>query len=111
FSYSFTPRSMPGAKNPPFQDQVCRGADLRGKPLEEIWAEGVNLEYVVGAFKALNIGEAFFGDNNFFDLLCGTAYVREMILSGASADEIKARWKDDVEAFKVRRRPYLLYPE
>ena len=30
---------------------------------------------------------------------------------GKSAEEIKARWKDDVEKFKVQRKPYLLYEE
>ena len=31
------------------------------------------------------------------------------IAEGKSADEIKAMWKDDVEKFKVQRKPYLLY--
>ena len=111
YSFTFTPRSVPGAKNPPLKDQVCHGVDLGEKPLEEIWNEGINLEYVIEAYRALGMGEAFFGKNNFFDLLAGVGYFREMILDGAGADEIKARWKDDVEDFKVRRRPYLLYPE
>lgn len=109
--YSFTPRSVPGAKNPLLLDQECHGFDLTEKPLEEIWEEGINLEYVVTAFKDLNMGEAFFGKNNFFTLLAGVSYFKEMILAGASASEIKARWQGDVEAFKVKRRPYLLYPE
>ena len=57
------------------------------------------------------MGEAFFGKNNFFDLLAGTGYIKEMIMAGASAEDIKVRWKDDVEAFKTRRKPYLLYDE
>ena len=36
---------------------------------------------------------------------------RKMIKEGKSAEEIKARWKDDVEKFKVQRKPYLLYEE
>jgi len=34
-----------------------------------------------------------------------------MIASGASADEIKATWQDDVARFKEQRKPYLLYEE
>jgi uncharacterized protein YbbC (DUF1343 family) len=34
-----------------------------------------------------------------------------MIIAGHSADEIRARWQDDVERFKVQRRKYLLYEE
>ncbi len=107
--FSFTPRSVPGAKNPPLKDQLCHGRDLRDIPLETIWNEGVNLEYVIDAFRGLGEKEGFF--LSFFDKLAGTGYVREMILSGASAAEIKARWKGDVEAFKAKRRLYLLYPE
>jgi hypothetical protein len=34
-----------------------------------------------------------------------------MIVEGKDAGEIKAMWKDDVEKFKVQRKPYLLYEE
>ena len=34
-----------------------------------------------------------------------------MILEGASAEEIEARWRDDAARFRERRRPYLLYDE
>lgn len=110
-SFTFIPRSMPGAKNPPLMDMECHGEDLRGKPLEEIWEGGIDLSYVVSAFRSLDMGEAFFGRNNFFDLLSGRGYPREMILSGAPADGIEACWKEDVEAFKELRCKYLLYPE
>lgn len=108
-SFTFTPRSVPGAKNPPLKDKLCHGYDLREKPLEDIWDEGINLDYIITAFNDLHIGDKFF--TNFFDKLAGVGFIREMILSGATAEEIKARWKDDVESFKTRRRPYLLYPD
>ena len=109
--FSFTPRSVPGAKNPQFLDHECHGYDLREKPVETIWNEGINLEYVVTAYDKLDIGSEFFGKRNFFDLLAGVGWFKEMILAGSKAEDIKARWKDDVEAFKVKRRPYLLYDE
>ena len=107
--FTFTPRSVPGAKNPPLKDKLCHGYDLRDKPLEDIWEEGINLDYIITAYNDLQIGDKFF--TNFFDKLAGVGYIREMILSGASAKEIKDSWKDDVKVFKARRRPYLLYPE
>lgn len=110
-SFSFVPRSIPGAKNPQFVDEECRGVDLRAKPLTDIWAERINLEYVVDAYRNLNMGDKFFGKNNFFELLAGVDWLRPMIESGASSAEISARWTQDVEAFKTRRAPYLLYPE
>lgn len=109
YSYSFTPRSVPGAKNPPLLGKRCHGADLSGKSDEELRREGLNLTYVIDAYRNLNIGDRFF--TSFFELLMGTSYVRRMIEEGRSAEEIKARWMPDVERFKEQRRPYLLYNE
>jgi uncharacterized protein YbbC (DUF1343 family) len=109
YSFSFTPRSVPGAKNPPQLDKLCYGVDLSGKSDEEIWAKGIDLSYVIDAYRNLNMGDHFF--RSFFELLVGTDYVRKMIEAGKSADEIKLMWQDDVARFKEQRKPYLLYPE
>lgn len=109
YDYSFTPKSVPGAKNPPQLDKLCYGKDLSGLSDKEIWEKGVDLSYVIDGYTNLNMGEHFF--RPFFELLIGTDYVRKMIIQGKSADEIKAMWKDDVEKFKVQRKPYLLYAE
>ena len=108
YSYSFTPRSIPGAKNPPQLDMRCYGKDLSNIPNEEIWRNGVDLSYLIDAYKNLNMGDHFF--RPFFELLVGRDYVRKMILAGKSAAEIKAVWQDDVIKFKMQRAPYLLYP-
>lgn len=109
YSFSFTPRSVPGAKNPPQLDRLCHGVDLSGLSDEEIWKKGIDLTYVIDAYNNLNLDDHFF--RPFFELLTGTDYVRKMIKAGKSADEIKAMWKDDVEKFKIQRKPYLLYEE
>ena len=111
YSFSFVPRSIPGAKSPQFLDEECHGVDLRRKPLRDIWAEKINLEYVIDAYRNLNMGDKFFGKNNFFELLAGVDWFRSMIENGSSAAGISARWASDVENFKSRRAPYLLYPE
>ncbi|MDR0988968.1 MAG: DUF1343 domain-containing protein [Prevotellaceae bacterium] len=109
YKYSFTPRSIPGAKFPPQLDRTCYGVDLSHLSDEAIWKKGVDLSYVIDAYRNLNLDDHFF--RSFFELLVGTDYVRKMIKQGKSADEIKARWQDDVAKFKVQRKPYLLYPE
>lgn len=123
YSFSFVPRSIPGAKSPQFLDEECHGVDLRRKSLRDIWAEKINLEYVIDAYRNLNMGDKFFGKNNFFELLAGVDWFRSMIEEGlpstvtassvtsSLAAEISARWASDVENFKSRRAPYLLYPE
>ena len=108
-SFSFTPRSVPGAKTPPLMDRECWGVDLRSVPDDEAISGGFNLEYIIDAYGKMGIGEKFF--TPFFEKLVGTDYVRRMIVDGASADEIRACWKSDVESFKELRRKYLLYQE
>lgn len=109
YSFSFTPRSMPGAKNPPQLNKLCHGVDLSGMSDEEIWKRGLDLSYVIDAYRNLNIGDKFF--TSFFEKLIGVDYVRRMIEDGKDADEIKACWQDDVKKFKEQRKPYLLYAE
>jgi len=109
YDFSFTPTSRPGAKTPPQQDKLCHGVDLHNLNAEDVIAKGMNLEYVIDAYRNLNIGDKFF--TKFFDKLAGQTYIREMIMAGKSADEIRAHWQDDVKRFKEQRRPYLLYPE
>lgn len=108
-TFSFTPRSVAGAKNPPLKDQTCYGVDLRGVDDEAIIAAGFNLEYIIDAYGNLALGEKFF--TRMFLLLTGVDYIKEMIIAGHSADEIRARWQDDVARFREQRRKYLLYEE
>ena len=108
FSFSFVPESIPGAKNPRYLGQECFGADLRGKLLEEIWENKIDLEYVIDAWKSLGIGDSFFMKNGHFDLLAGVGWVREMIGAGSSAAKISERWATDVKSFEERRKPDLL---
>lgn len=108
-TFDFTPRSVPGAKNPPQLDKLCHGVDLRSMPESEAIAQGINLEYIIDAYRDLDMGDAFF--RSFFELLIGRGDIRGMIEEGKSAAEIKATWAGDVERFKQQRRPYLLYAE
>ena len=109
-SFEFTPRSRPGAKTPPQLDHLCHGVDLHHLDAETVIAQGINLEYVIDAYRDLTAqGKQFYLKNNFFDLLMGRTEIREMIAQGKSAAEIKATWADDVARFKQQRQPYLIY--
>ncbi|MBR5551151.1 MAG: DUF1343 domain-containing protein [Muribaculaceae bacterium] len=117
--FEFTPRSVEGAKNPPLLDKKCYGRDLRNLDDEAIIAKGLTLEYLIDAYRCMNVPVDQFFDNGykyagakvFFEKLIGDESIRGMIEKGMSAEEIKATWADDVEAFKVQRKPYLLYEE
>ena len=117
--FSFTPQSMEGALNPPFQGEVCYGCDLRDTPIEDIWEKGINLSYLIWAHDALQEADpevSFWGtvreDGSYWvDLLSGTDSMRHQIDEGWSEEEIKASWQEGLDAFKEQRRPYLLYEE
>ena len=119
FEFSFTPQSISGAAKPPFEGETCRGVDLRNVPIEDIWDAGINVSYLVDAYHAVmetSPGRSFWGsaDGNgqyWIDNLSGSSELRQIIEDGATAEEIKDSWQEDITAFREQRRPYLLYEE
>jgi len=109
YSFSFTPRSISGAKNPPLLNKLCHGVDLRDVSDNDIFEKGFDLSYIIDAYNNLNIGDKFF--TPFFEKLVGVDYIRKMIIEGKSEEEIRKMWVGDVENFKKQRIPYLLYEE
>lgn len=109
YDFTFTPRSMKSAINPPQMDRLCYGVNLSNLADEDVWKKGIDLSYLIDAYRNLNMDHYFF--RPFFEKLIGVDYVHKMILEGKNADEIKAMWKGDVERFKQQRGKYLLYKE
>ena len=110
YEYSFTPKSRFGAKTPPQQDLQCWGVDLTSTPsLDTIFSHGVDLTYLIDAYNNLHLGDHFF--RPFFEKLIGVDYVRKMIKSGKTADQIRAMWSEDIAQFTEKRAKYLLYAE
>lgn len=103
----FTPRPTTGAKHPPLEGEECHGEDLSTMPLEEARGVGLSLGWLIAACRNLGMGERFF--TPMFEKLIGVGYVREMILAGASEEEIRARWADDLVRYRTLRARYLLY--
>ena len=108
--FSFTPVSMPGAKEPPLMGQKCNGVDLSYLSNEDIWDKGLDLSYIIDAYHKMGLppGQFF---TRMFDKEIGVEWVREEIVAGKSAEEIREMWQDDVEKFKEQRKKYLLYDE
>ncbi|MBQ9434342.1 MAG: DUF1343 domain-containing protein, partial [Synergistaceae bacterium] len=117
FDFTFTPQSISGAQNPPFENEICYGEDLRPIPIENILSEGINVEYLVKAYRAVTSQspeESFWGNPDtqgryWIDRLSGSDELRTMITNGSTAQEIKAAWEDDIESFKKQREPYMIY--
>ncbi|MEB2342584.1 MAG: DUF1343 domain-containing protein [Flavobacteriia bacterium] len=108
--YHFTPRSMPGAKDPPYRDQACTGLDLH--VFGEIYSRAdprLDLQWLIGMYQAAPDKARFF-HATFFDKLAGGRALREAIIAGKTETEIKRSWQPALEAFGQKRKAYLLYP-
>ena len=104
--FSFPPRAIKGAAlNPKFKNQAVQGLDLR-----QATTKGLDLSYLISAYKQLNNNDiTFFERADFMDKLAGTDKLRLAIEAGQSAQQIKQTWQAGLMQFKQQRAPYLLY--
>ena len=103
-SYSFTPKSGEGSKNPKHKNTECFGVDLR---FQENYLTDINLNWLIFCYNNSDNKEKFF--NNFFDKLAGTDKLRLQIIEGKTQKEIKKTWRFGLEEFQKIRKKYLLY--
>lgn len=110
--YRFTPKAIPGvSENPPFKGQECRGKLLVMGRRWRTAPGGLQLSFLLDAYRDYPDKATFFLKNNFFDKLAGTDQLRKQIVAGASEEEIRASWEEGLTAFKEVRGKYLLYEE
>lgn len=106
--FSFTPESVPGAKNPPLLGVKCYGTDLRNAmKINLVPKPQINLDWIITAYNDFPQKEKFF--IKYFDTLAGGPGLREQIQKGMTAKEIRAGWKEGLEKFGKIREKYLLY--
>lgn len=106
--FLFTPIATPGAASKP----KLMNRKLRGEDLRQIKSQGLDLAFVTRWHKAFSDNNIrFFNSPKFMDKLAGTDKLRKAILSGQSTEQIKQSWQQDLERFKLKRKPYLLYPD
>jgi uncharacterized protein YbbC (DUF1343 family) len=105
--FSFTPRSVPGATNPPLLNQVCFGKKLTPQDIPGKFS----LAFVIDFYRNSSRQDTFFNSNNFFNTLAGTDKLKAQILAGQSEAEIRASWEPALQQYKTLRRKYLLYPD
>ena len=117
--YSFTPVSMPGAKEPKLKGQLCYGWDLRGQPegVRKRTEGGIRLEYLLEAYRLFPEKEKFFiipksGDTSaaFFNKLAGSATLMGQLKAGLTEQAIRSSWEPGLKAFRAIRKKYLIYP-
>lgn len=102
--FQFTPVSIDGmSKNPPFQDKVCYGIDLRNVKAEP----KVDLSYLIKLYNAFPDKSKFF--NNGFAAHAGNDILKGQIIKGMTEEEIRKTWQSDLDKYKAMRKKYLLY--
>ncbi len=110
-SFMFTPKSIPGALDPPYKDKQCTGTSLVGSLMDELKSlKQLRLDYLISYFKYYN-KENFFLKNFYFDKLAGTDKLRKQILEGKTEEEIRDSWKEGLNSFKIKRKRYLIYKD
>ena len=112
---TFTPKTMPGAKSPPFINQKCYGYDYSNIDLtimrEGFATNGITLYDLENIYSSFSEKDKFFLPNNFFNKLSGNDELMQQIKAGLNGEEIKLSWQNDIAAFKQMRKKYLLYPD
>lgn len=109
-SFSFTPQSMEGAKEPPLKGTVCYGIDLSALQREYFQKrKSLNLEWLLELYQKFPHKEKFF--TPFFTKLAGTTQLQTQIEQGKSEAEIRESWRPGLEQFKNVRKKYLLYAD
>ncbi|MBA2422435.1 MAG: DUF1343 domain-containing protein [Chitinophagales bacterium] len=109
-SAGFTPMSIRGAKNPPYESQECMGYDLSGLNTG-FFRENprLMLHWITDFYTSYPEKEKFF--TSYFDKLAGTDLLRKQIENGASEMEIRRSWEPGLEDYKSLRKKYLLYKD
>lgn len=110
--FHFTPRSMPGAKDPPHLGKECTGIDLRAfGSFQSRMERRVRLHWLIGLYREAPDKAGFFLANHFIDKLAGGTDLRERIVRGEEEDTIRASWQRALQAFMKMRAKYLLYDD
>lgn len=102
-NFSFTPQPTEGASVPLHNGKLCYGTDLRNIDVPQ----KISLEYFIEYRNEL--GNEFWQNPKFFDLLAGNRVLRQQIEQGLSEDSIRATWQQQLEVYKNKRQKYLLY--
>ena len=104
YTFNYTPVPNFGSKHPKHENEVCYGVDLSKVKAERHFT----LKYIMDAYHNATDKTKVFNTAN-FTTHAGTATLQKQIEEGLTEAEIKATWKDDLDAYKNVRRQYLLY--
>jgi uncharacterized protein YbbC (DUF1343 family) len=104
--FSFVPEDIPGMQMDPVQEaKVCFGVDLREISLDVRFT----LQYLLDFADKFENRSDMITNRNWFNLLAGNAELADQIIKGMSEEDIRNTWNDELNAYKEKRKKYLLY--
>ena len=112
---AFTPRSIEGmSKYPKLQDEALQGIRYEITDAAAFRPVEAGVHVLHAFYQQAPDPHAFltpYPDRAvpFLTLLAGDERLRTLLRAGARPEAIIAAWQDEVEAFRRRRQPYLLY--
>ena len=107
---SFTPRSMPGAKDPKLKDKLCYGWDISTEHTNYA-SNKIQLKWILQAYKLFPDKDKFFIRPGALSRLAGNDKLEKQIINQISESEIRKSWEPALSNFKVIRKKYLLYKD
>lgn len=108
--FMFTPVAIPGVSDyPPHEKVTCRGYDLREVIDLQSPIDSINVEWLVRMYQETDNKSGFFLKSGFFQKLAGTDQLRNAVIAGTQADDIRRSWRADIQEFKALRAKYLIY--
>jgi len=102
--FTYTPQANFGAKYPKHKNELCYGQDLSNVTA----TNKMTLKWIIKAYENSTDKSLFFLTDG-FTKHAGTTKLQKQIESGMSEADIKATWKEDLDAFKKTRNNYLIY--
>ncbi|MDF2438094.1 MAG: hypothetical protein K0Q95_2470 [Bacteroidota bacterium] len=109
-NYTFTPQPKPGAMEPKYKGQECKGFNLTefgNEYMKDV--KKIYLFWLIGTYENTPDKSVFFDEN--FNYHAGNATLQQQIKEGKSESEIRASWGNGLNKFKVVRKKYLLYKD
>ncbi|MFZ9632013.1 MAG: exo-beta-N-acetylmuramidase NamZ family protein [Bacteroidia bacterium] len=109
-TYSFTPKAIPGkSMNPPYLNETCKGVLLSDFASGYLVSyRNIYIDWMIMLYQDCPNKSQFF--NSFFNKLAGNAKLQQQIISGMNSKDILQSWQPGIDAFIIKRKPYLLYP-
>lgn len=107
----YTPGPLPGVANSPrFEGKRISGIRITVTDHNAYRPLDVGAHFLSGLAAESKANETdLFDKTAMFDRLAGTRRLRMLLAKGADGREIIAAWQAEVEVFKRRRMPYLIY--